>query len=678
MAHRMRAVFFALAAACVLALGLAPNAALAAEGDLELMAPEHAKTISRNADGTYKITLSVTGNTAEYSRTQPVNVVVLQDLSNSMDEVGSSSYTEFNGTPNWNGGTSYYGLVNGSYVRLQQRWLGDGSIGYYTGFQWNTYSGQLYVRRDASRLDIAKQALSGLGEHLLNDSNRADVNMYLVPFGTNAYDTGAVYTKDNAAAFTTAVNGLTVPYSGDTGGTNWSYALWQANQIAKKTPNTPTYVVFLSDGLPTYRGGWPGTPAAGSGTHDNNGEYLKEALNQMNAANRAANIKAVFPIYTANDAKASMDSFAASIDLPSDHAFNGTDIDELKGVLDTIAETITDSARYTNVSICDGLSENVEFVGMNTVSCAYTDPDGKETSWGTEATASVAYDASTKRVTWQLPPRLPGDDHTNDVPGLLSGWTYSVSFNVRLSDPALQKAAEEGTVQVATNTEGSDDTGSYVEYDVVATIGNQTTTTAENQRAEYPSPLVPVSSLVVGKTVTGNISDPGQHYDFTVTLPAGRYYLNYGGVADGDDEHASGPANLNAGTYTFKLCDGETLAIGGFEAADQATVVEKRADVAGHTTTAALNGASLRLGSSTDNGTMTLTSDPATFPTGENNASGLPTTSEQKVQFTNDATAVAPTGVEPKDPVPYAALFGAATVAAVAYGIKVKVHGREE
>ena len=77
-----------VAAAALLALGVAvPSVALADSGSgIVDRAPEHHKTIKDNGDGTYDLTLSVTGDTEQSSSAKPVDVVFVVDVSSSMND----------------------------------------------------------------------------------------------------------------------------------------------------------------------------------------------------------------------------------------------------------------------------------------------------------------------------------------------------------------------------------------------------------------------------------------------------------------------------------------------------------------------------------------------------------------------------------------------------------------
>lgn len=82
---------FAVAATVMLAFGVAaPTAALAENsGSLVDRAPARSKTIKDNGNGTYDLTLSVTGDGEQSSTSTPVDVVFVVDVSSSMNETVS-------------------------------------------------------------------------------------------------------------------------------------------------------------------------------------------------------------------------------------------------------------------------------------------------------------------------------------------------------------------------------------------------------------------------------------------------------------------------------------------------------------------------------------------------------------------------------------------------------------
>lgn len=134
------------------------NEAYAAVGD---EAPAHSKNIKPNGDGTYELSLSVTGATqsSQTSQVTKANVILVLDTSSSMNQNAGNIYYPVVGTPGnpANDGHSvptYYRLDGTNYQEV-----------YYRNGQWRTsnsnngqvFTGQFYCR---SRLWAEKNTLT--------------------------------------------------------------------------------------------------------------------------------------------------------------------------------------------------------------------------------------------------------------------------------------------------------------------------------------------------------------------------------------------------------------------------------------------------------------------------------------------------------------------------------------
>ena len=153
--------------------------------------PPHTKILTDNHDGTYTLSLDVVGESER--KPNPVNVIVILDHSGSMDT----------------------------------RTGGYGS---------------------QTRMAAAQNAVNNLARSLFsyNTSEFPNlVQMALVGFSTTGSVTQAPTTSYNT--FSGAVNGLDA-----NGGTNWEDALQDAAGI-NFGDQDPTYVIFVSDGNPTFR-----------------------------------------------------------------------------------------------------------------------------------------------------------------------------------------------------------------------------------------------------------------------------------------------------------------------------------------------------------------------------------------------------------------------------------------
>lgn len=92
--------FFAMVAVAVLTVAaMVPATAMAdVVDDLAPTSPAHEKTLKNNGDGTYDLTLSVSGDAEQTDRVKPVDIVLVVDASTSMnwkiDGIGSKTHMQ--------------------------------------------------------------------------------------------------------------------------------------------------------------------------------------------------------------------------------------------------------------------------------------------------------------------------------------------------------------------------------------------------------------------------------------------------------------------------------------------------------------------------------------------------------------------------------------------------------
>lgn len=125
-------------------------------------APQYTKSLASNNDGTYTLSLSVTGKSSSSSSTGKADVIVVLDTSGSMGDKETSTTLSY-AKVNWGHEDDSYGLVNDEYVSLTQAGWGWNTYYYYTDSngQQQTYSGTRYYQTyaETTRLAIAKQAV---------------------------------------------------------------------------------------------------------------------------------------------------------------------------------------------------------------------------------------------------------------------------------------------------------------------------------------------------------------------------------------------------------------------------------------------------------------------------------------------------------------------------------------
>ena len=446
-------------------------------------APRYCKYIKANNDGTYDLSLNVTGTQSGSSQTtvSPADIVVVFDTSSSM----------------------------------------SGSMG------------------DNSRLEVAKTAVNSMAQHLLTSENQgkdSNIRMALVPFSTTVGN--VLNFTDNAMDIVSAVNGLRAD-----GGTNWEAALKAANaKLTSGRKGVKKYIVFMSDGDPTFRTSsvrtgtdWLGRPTYddddrrglpagvhGSGSSDQYGANLSSAVAEANRRGDAT----LFSVGVSSD-PTKMRGFA---DQTKGSYYSATSTDELNKAFADIIGQINRKSSYKNVSITDTLSDYAEFVnadfGSNDVTVTAS-KDGNSVDLN-ESDYTVTVSGKTVKVTFA------------DGYELQDGVTYTVTFKVKptqkaYNEYAANKQNDDKTgykdVLGADNTDADGhhtssnlpgfhsnaDHGAKLEYTVVNTVGDQTTETPGS--VEYPHPVLQVKT---GKIqVTKNWSDGAEKHgngSVTVTL----------------------------------------------------------------------------------------------------------------------------------------------------------------
>ena len=277
--------------------------------------PYRKKDIVDNHDGTYQLYLEVKGEAEK--KPQKANVIVVFDTSSSMNDSSGTSettyietsdniddlygkvdgeyvpltrvreYNPYSGTYNRN--TTYYGYYNNEYHELylnngvlyrNRSWSFFGGYSYsnpYSGtvytYDYNyyledgtKYTGQRYYKDEAgqSRLQAAKKATNSLAKSLLSnnggDNDDDTIEIALVDFANSAEI--AQNPTTSYSDFEAAVNARNAGTNNR--GTNWEAGFTTAASV-DFDDDDPTYVIFVSDGNPTFRNTQNGTVTADTG-----------------------------------------------------------------------------------------------------------------------------------------------------------------------------------------------------------------------------------------------------------------------------------------------------------------------------------------------------------------------------------------------------------------------------
>lgn len=338
-----------VAAAALLALGVAvPSVALADSGSgIVDRAPEHHKTIKDNGDGTYDLTLSVTGDTEQSSSAKPVDVVFVVDVSSSMND-----------------------KVDGRFGK--------------------------------SRMKAAHDAAATLANNLLTGENaNKQIQVSVVTFGTNA-QVATGFTSDPS------VVANAVPTAAERNqGTNWEGGLKLANAQTSGREGAEKHIVFLSDGNPTYRVspmGYSKWDEINLLSHDHKVNDNLYGLGSSDtddgrcyaAAKAEANRRSGANLFVVSVAKDTdrMTSFATDT---NGTFLDGTTADNLASAFSQIGQVITKSVGYKDVKVVDALSQWVEGTAADgTVENVRYAKDGQ--AWATAPQATITGGA----VAWDL------------------------------------------------------------------------------------------------------------------------------------------------------------------------------------------------------------------------------------------------------------------------------------
>ncbi len=495
-------------------------------------APANEKNIKDNEDGTYTISLSVTGATSSDSTTSvnKANVVLVVDTSNSM-----------------NGRSGGYGSVSRLTAEKDALTEDDGIIDKLVGQN---------VAGDPVKSDIIEVAIVNFGTR-----------------GTTAQDwtTSATTLKNTINSLETST------------GTNWEEALSTAKSLAntKKTaqPNEDTFIIFLTDGEPTTHNNSYGVNT----NYATEWEYAKDDARGIVTAGHK--FYALFTWGSGNSSHylSSLVQYAytgsgdSNSTLSSDYEQYFTDASDtatLVSALTRIVNDITTGVGYTNIELTDGVTEmthsNIKTTASGEVSgvkyyrsggnYSTTANDGLGEEWADAPKATINENGE---IDWDL------DDLV-----LENGVTYTISFIVWPSQESLDLVADLNNGKVSYGSLSEDQKSQIIEnggkytlktntdyptltYSTITTttVNGQTSSVTSDPKTvniENPDPVgLKDSKLTIEKLWEDGL-DPTQRKDY-----AGKVVLDF---YRGEEVYKS-DITLNEGNY-WKLANYIAIAPG--------------------------------------------------------------------------------------------------------------------
>ena len=399
--------------------------------------PKSLKKVHANNDGTYDITLEIEGVSKQKNDATKANVVVVFDSSGSMN-TGATTYSYSENT------SGRYRKVDGDYIQLYRRSYGscsrmdsdNSSTQVYATYndcvnRTNLFTGTRYTRTtiNGTRLTVAKSAVNVLANELLSQNDPSTpgledvVEMAFVDFATsvktNTTPTAPTTDLDTFKGWVNATN-----YGG---GTNWEAALATAKSISFGDDDK-TYIIFVSDGNPTFRDskynsnatdncytdGWTTVcdEVWGNGRNDNNGWNFGAAKDVADEIIGTENVE-FYTVGAFGDAT-NMQNLGGTY-------YNATNQDALEEAFAEIVDKIKMGLSVADLQIEDGItpatSTEVDGTAGN---FRYNVPDSWGDDWG-----KASFEGGS--VHWN-----PGEHKT-----LSNGEKASVTFTVWPSQEAM-------------------------------------------------------------------------------------------------------------------------------------------------------------------------------------------------------------------------------------------------
>lgn len=430
------------------------KAAAKAADDAEDIQPEVHKTVTPNGDGTYKITLSITGKAQSSTDSTKADVIVVYDKSSSMKE--TTTYYQASQTGS-------YGLVNGQYVQLYRPWgrgyraIGNetynGTVYYRQGRNYREYSGSRYTRGSVTRASAAKDAVDTLAQSLLTNNTNGDVQLSIVTFGT---DTNGVLLDDATKYDGTTINAIeTLDDIPDNEGTNWEAALNDAlTQVQGGREEASKYVIFVSDGDPTFRtSSYPHTyehwywgtvtvydpddaddlpdGVHGAGNSDDYGFNYDAAKKKAEDIVKAVGSDNFFAIGAFGNVS-NMEKLVQESGANPSNYYNASDGAALAAAFDNIIKAITHALEIRNARLTDTVTSLTSVgasVNPDSEIGKFTYTKSNDPDWTSKSAPTI----TDGKIQWS--PAAEGES-------LEAGVTYSVSFNVWPSQEAYDLVAD--------------------------------------------------------------------------------------------------------------------------------------------------------------------------------------------------------------------------------------------
>lgn len=437
---------------------------------------------------------------------------------------------------------------------------------------------------------IASDAAGELARGLASNEN-IDARFAVVTFSdsiadTNYYDDAIL--RQNWTRVAQSV--ITATDVRSDGGTNYEAGMMAGRAaMLEARPDAMKYVIFLSDGEPTYHYTENGN-STGGGDHtavgDDTAAYAQAAsYNEVNGfftvgvGLGGASADSYLKLLRGAVEDSVEATVGTAVDSDNFSGYTAEDPSELTARFTEIQAQITNLS-MKNVKITDTLSDFVEPVDGAKPYVVIKDSDGNQVTTEDGQYEITGNDASTTPVSFAV--EFNGTDGNYE---LKQGYTYELHLKVQPADKAYETFATTGYTD-----KGAANTGTYAEkngfFSNVSGSAKLTydTDISKDHSEDYPMPViqVPSTSLTINKTMEDLPKDQWDTAANNITFT----------VKDGD----TSVADINLGTtppdganYTIQKTEtGYTVVVNGLTVTKEYTVTETCGKLEGYNVTSTL------------------------------------------------------------------------------------------
>lgn len=294
------------------------------------------------------------------------------------------------------------------------------------------------------------------------------------------------------------------------GGTNYEAGIYYGiSQLNNARPNAQKVVIFLTDGKPTYHIG------GGDGQDDSGNLNINAAVNRINNmtadAFYAIGVGNSFNNPNSQEVK-NLDSLCNAVNASQTGRYTAGDSESESALKEIFEEIASDSTSLlcTDVTITDTLTSYVEMVsqdGDGTVNgddlyieVLNGDDQTIKSGYGSvtldEAKITARYDAEMKRIVLDFP-----DDYQ-----LAAGYTYKVTAKIQATEEAYEYYRANGGQYIDIGAPGTGETSADQGGIPTNSVANVTYTyNGVEGSSIYPVPVIQIDpkTLTIEKTITG-------------------------------------------------------------------------------------------------------------------------------------------------------------------------------